>query len=49
MCNLWDLSFLTRDGTWAPDSGSVESQPLDHQGNLRYSLFGKQFDSFSES
>ena len=28
-----DLSSLTRDGTHAPCSGSVESQPLDSQGS----------------
>ena len=30
--NSLDLSSLTRDGTWAPGSGSTESSPLDHQG-----------------
>ena len=28
-----DLSSLTRDGTYIPCNGSVESQPLDCQGN----------------
>ena len=49
LLSLLDLSFLARDGNWAPYSGGTESQLLDRQGNLRYSLFGKQFDSFSES
>jgi len=30
---------LTRDGTWAPCIGSLESWPLDHQGSPRVSLF----------
>ena len=30
---MQDLSSLTRDQTCAPCSGSVESQPLNHQGN----------------
>ena len=28
-------SFLIRDGTWMPCNGSVESQPLGHQGSPR--------------
>ena len=28
-----DLSSLTRDGTYTPCSGSMESQPLDYQGS----------------
>ena len=28
-------SSLTRDGTWPPCIGSLESQPLDHQGSPR--------------
>ena len=31
--DLWDLSSLTKDRTYAPGSGGVESQLLDHQGN----------------
>ena len=30
---MWDLSFLTRDRTHVPCSGSMEYQPLDHQGS----------------
>ena len=30
-CAVWDLSTLIRDRTWAPRSGSTESQPLDRQ------------------
>ena len=30
---MWDLSSLTRDQTYAPCSGSTESQPLDLQGS----------------
>ena len=30
-CSLWDLSSLTRDQMQVPNSGSAESQPLDHQ------------------
>ena len=29
---LWDLRFLTKDGTQAPSSESAESSPLDHLG-----------------
>ena len=44
--DMWDLSSLTRDQTYAPCSGSMESSPLNHQGsprkrNLRaYSFWG---------
>ena len=31
-CSTWDLVSPTRDWTWALCNGSVESQPLDHQG-----------------
>ena len=31
-CGMWDLSSLTRDGTWAPSIGSTECHPLYHQG-----------------
>ena len=30
-CNMWDLSSLTRDLTWALCTGSIESYPLDYQ------------------
>ena len=30
---MWDLSFPSRDETRALSRGSVESQPLDHQGS----------------
>ena len=30
---LWDLRFLTKDGTQAPSSESAESSPLDCRGN----------------
>ena len=30
---MWDLSFPTRDWTHTPSTGSLESQPLDHQGS----------------
>ena len=30
---MWDLSSPTRDQTYAPCSGSTESQPLDLQGS----------------
>ena len=30
---LWDLRFLTKDGTQAPSSESAESSPLDRRGN----------------
>ena len=30
---MWDLSSLTRDRTQAACTGSVDSQPLDHQGS----------------
>ena len=30
---MWDLSSPTRDRTHTPCLGSVESQPLDHQGS----------------
>ena len=30
--SLWDLSLSTRDRTHVPCIGSVESEPLDHQG-----------------
>ena len=36
---MQDLSSLTRDQTHAPCSGSVESQPLDHQGNPKASVW----------
>ena len=32
-CNMQNLSSLTRDWTCAPCGGSIESQPLDHQGS----------------
>ena len=32
-CGTWDLSSPNRDQTCAPYIGSVESQPLDHQGS----------------
>ena len=35
LCGMQNLSFLTRDQTRALWSGSVESQPLDHQGSPR--------------
>ena len=40
----WDLSSSTRDQTHAPCSGSMESQPLDHQ---RSSSFLSNFYPFS--
>ena len=30
---MWDLSSPTRGQTHAPCTGSMESQPLDHQGS----------------
>ena len=33
LCGVWDLSSPTRGQTYAPCSGSLESQPLDHQGS----------------
>ena len=39
---MQNLNSLTRDGTRAPCSGSVESQPLDHQGT---SLFFSHLNS----
>ena len=33
LCNMWDLSSPTRDGTRIPYSASVESKPLDCQGS----------------
>ena len=33
LCEKWDLSSPTRDGTRTPYSGSVESKPLDCQGS----------------
>ena len=33
LCAMWDLSSPTRDQTYAPCSGSTESQPLDLQGS----------------
>ena len=46
-CSMWTLSCgmhvgsssLTRDQTQAPCIGSVESYPLDHQGNPQVELF----------
>ena len=35
LCGIWDLRSRTRDGILAPCSGSMESQPLDHQGSLQ--------------
>ena len=32
---MWDLVLLTRDGTWVPCIGRVESQQLDHQRSPR--------------
>ena len=32
-CNMQNLSSLTRNWTCAPCGGSIESQPLDHQGS----------------
>ena len=33
LCAMWDLCSPTRDQTYAPCSGSTESQPLDLQGS----------------
>ena len=33
-CSHAGSSSLTRDQSWAPYAGNVESQPLDHQGSL---------------
>ena len=30
---MWNLSSSTRDQTCAPDIGSSDMQPLDHQGS----------------
>ena len=30
-CSMWDLSSLIRDQTHIPGTGSLESEPLDHQ------------------
>ena len=38
---MQDLSSRTRDRTWAPCIGSVESYPLDHQGSPRRFFFFK--------
>ena len=32
-CDIWDVSFLTKDQTCAPCGGSAVSLPLDHQGS----------------
>ena len=32
LCSMQDLSYLTKEQTHIPFSGSAESQPLDHQG-----------------
>ena len=32
---LWDLSSPTRDQTYTPCSGTIQSNPLDHQGSPR--------------
>ena len=42
---MWDLSSPTRDGTCSPWVGSLESQPLDHQGSLNASLFDSSVSS----
>ena len=36
---MWDLSFLTRDQTHVPCSGSIEYWSLDHQGSPQYWSF----------
>ena len=33
---MWDLSFLLRDHSCTPCTGSTEAQPLDHQGSPHY-------------
>ena len=39
---MWNLSSLTRDGPYAPCSRSMESWPLDHQGNLSPQSFERE-------
>ena len=33
--SVWDLSSPSKDGTCVSCSGSVDSEPLDHQGSPR--------------
>ena len=41
-CSIWDVVPPTRDRIWAPCIGSLESQPLDHQGNTRGVILSRQ-------
>ena len=38
-CSKWESASLIRDWTWAPCTGSMESQPLDHQGSPNLDTF----------
>ena len=40
-------SFSTRDRTWAPCIGSMESHPLDHEGSPGLSIFIGKLSSFT--
>ena len=33
--SMWDLSSPSKDGTCVSCSGSIDSEPLDHQGSPR--------------
>ena len=43
LCGLWDLSSPTRNWTWAPCSGSAESEPLGNQGSPPKEFFKPRF------
>ena len=38
-CSKWKSASLIRDWTWAPCTGSMESQSLDHQGSPNLDTF----------
>ena len=40
-CSIWDLRSPTRDWTWTPCIGNLESYPLDHQGSPFFSLLNQ--------
>ena len=40
LCGMWDLSFPTRNQTHAPCLGSMEPQPLGHQGGPPSEFWG---------
>ena len=47
-CGIGELSSSTRDQTWAPCTGSMESYSLGHQGSPPFSVGVQRPDSASK-